>query len=86
MIIGAVVIMIEDGIHSFEGEGVFNISNFGNIFSNLVFSFLFHHSLPGIAKPLKYKSEVKSSIRNAFAVAGATLMLVPITAMMAFGD
>jgi hypothetical protein len=52
MIIGAIIIMAQNkGIQDFtpkDGNFVFNVEFFGNIFSNLIFSFMFHHSLPGI--------------------------------------
>lgn len=58
MILGAIIIMFQNGyIETFipeKGSGVMNLEYFGDIFSNLVFSFLFHHSIPGITKQLRH--------------------------------
>jgi amino acid permease len=67
-----------------EGKGVFNIENFVEIFSNSVFSLMFHHSLPGIIQNLNVH-EAKFVIRNAFIISGSVLMIIPITGVLAFG-
>ena len=55
MILGAVIIIFQNGFEmNFtppRGNAFFNLSFFGDIFSNLVFSFLFHHSIPPSLRP-----------------------------------
>jgi len=42
--------------------------------------------MPGITKQLKYSKEISGFIKIAFAVAGTTMVIIPITAIMAFGN
>lgn len=42
-----------------DGNAFFNAPYFGDVFSNLVFTFMFHHSLPGITKQLTKISQIK---------------------------
>ena len=88
MIIGAFVIMGQNQeVQPLSPEsGPVNFDYFPDLFSNLVFSFLFHHSLPGIAKQVNGSKEVFRFLRIAFMVAGCTMILIPITASMAFGE
>jgi amino acid permease len=46
---------------------------------------MFHHSLPNIVNSLKNTQDVTFVIRNAFLISGTVLMIIPITAAMAFG-
>lgn len=63
LIIGSIVIMIQNGgiqdLAPNEGNAYFNAPYFGDVFSNLVFAFMFHHSLPGITKQLNKLSQIK---------------------------
>lgn len=63
-----------------------NIENFVELFSNSVFSLMFHHSLPNIVGGLRNTQEIKFVIQNAFLISGAVLMIIPITGVMAFGE
>lgn len=87
MIIGAIYIMIKYGVQSPvpKDGGVFNISNFADIFSNSLFALMFHHSLPGIAKEVKNTTDTSFFIKAAFLISGSTLFVIPITACFAFG-
>lgn len=51
----------------------------------MVFSFLFHHSIPTITQTLKKREEINEFIKIAFKVAGTVMIIIPITAIMAFG-
>ena len=90
MIIGACLIMGQNGkiqdLSPKGGNEYFNLEYFGDIFSNLIFAFLFHHSLPGLAKQLTHLNQVQSFIKISFMVAGFTMLVIPITAVLAFGD
>lgn len=89
MILGAFIIMSQNGeIETFTpdtGNAFFNIDYFGDIFSNLVFSFMFHHSIPTITQTLKRREEINEFIKIAFKVAGTVMIIIPLTAIMAFG-
>jgi hypothetical protein len=56
MIVGAIVIIAQNGgiqdLAPYDGNAYFNLDYFGDIFSNLIFSFMLHHSLPGMTKQL----------------------------------
>ena len=89
MLVGAIIIMIQNGrVRSFVPEkgGVFNLDYFPDLFSNLVFSLLYHHSLPGITRQLTATKDIKHIILWSFMMAGSILITIPITAIMAFGN
>lgn len=85
---GAVFLFCRDGIKKLtpsEG-GVINISDFVSLFSNSVFSFMFHHSFPNIVNNLNTTQDVQFVLRYAFLISGSVLMIIPITGVMAFGQ
>lgn len=88
MIIGAIFIMIKYGVKSPipNNEGVFNMENFAEIFSNSLFALMFHHSLPGIARQVKNTTDTGFFIKAAFLISGFTLLIIPLTACLAFGQ
>ena len=47
---------------------------------------MFHHSFPGIASQVKNSAEVSFFLRYAFLIAGSLNLIIPWTAVMAFGD
>lgn len=85
---GAIYLVIRNGAKRVvpEGKGIFNLSNFVQIFSNSVFSLMFHHSLPNIMRTLKSFEQQKFVLRYAFIISGAVLVIIPITAVLAFGQ
>ena len=82
--------MFQNGyIESFtpeNGNGSFNMEFFGDIFSNLVFYFLFHHSVPGLTKQLTHLNQITYFLKYAFLIVGISMIVIPITAIMAFGN
>lgn len=90
LIFGAVYMIIWNG-HVQDvvppGETVFNVSKFVELFSDSVFSLMFHHSLPNIVSGLGNNSkDINFVIRNAFLISGSVLMVIPVTAVLAFGS
>jgi amino acid permease len=67
-----------------QGKGVFNLYFFVDLFSNSVYSLMFHHSLPNIINDLN-NNDAKYVLRNAFLISSIILFLIPITGVMAFG-
>lgn len=61
------------------------MDHFANIFSNSLFALMFHHSLPGIARQVKNTTDTSYFIKLAFLISGSTLLIIPITACLAFG-
>ena len=47
---------------------------------------MFHHSIPTISQTLKRREEIDDFIRIAFKVAGAVMIIIPLTAIMTFGN
>lgn len=47
---------------------------------------MFHHSLPGIAREVTNTRDTAFFIKTAFLISGSTLLIIPITATLAFGD
>jgi hypothetical protein len=90
MIIGAFIIIGQNGgIQDLAPEGgnaYFNVEYFGDIFSNLIFAFMFHHSMPGMTKQLTELPQIQSFLNIGFVTAGFTMLIIPITAAMAFGQ
>lgn len=86
-IIGAIYLICANGVQDLSppGEGVFNFNHFVDIFSNSVFSFMFHHSFPSIALSLKSSEEIAFVGRMGFLISGFILLILPLTASMAFG-
>lgn len=84
---GAIFLFSRDGIKHLTppGKGYFNFDSFVEIFSNSVFSLMFHHSLPNIVGNLKTTEDVRFVIRNGFLISGTVLILIPLTGVMAFG-
>jgi amino acid permease len=62
MILGAIIIIFQNDFNMTftptNGNAFFNFDFFGDIFSNLVFSFLFHHSIPTISQTLRKTEEI----------------------------
>jgi hypothetical protein len=88
MIGGSIYIMINEGVKNLTPSdgGVANFSSFTEIFSNALFCLMFHHSFPGIAAQVKNSAEVAYFLRYAFLIAGSLNLIIPWTAVMAFGD
>lgn len=84
---GAIYLFCRDGIKTLTppDKGVFNISDFVSLFSNSVFSLMFHHSFPNIVNNLNTTEDVEFVLRYAFLISGSVLMIIPITGVMAFG-
>lgn len=55
LLFGAIYLILQDGVKDITPKdgGVFNMSNFVEIFSNSVFAMMFHHSFPSIVNGLK---------------------------------
>lgn len=47
---------------------------------------MFHHSLPGISEQLTSTSQISQFVSIAFMIAGSTMLSIPISAVMAFGN
>jgi predicted membrane channel-forming protein YqfA (hemolysin III family) len=47
---------------------------------------MFHHSFPGITEQLTKTSQIKDFVKVSFLIAGTTMLSIPITAVMAFGN
>jgi len=47
---------------------------------------MFHHSLPGITEQLTKYSQIKDFVGVAFLVTAITMLAIPISAVMAFGN
>lgn len=47
---------------------------------------MFHHSLPGISAQTKNTADTTFFIRYGFLIASSTLFVIPLTAVMAFGQ
>jgi hypothetical protein len=47
---------------------------------------MFHHSLPGITKQLTKLSHIRSFLKVSFLAAGLTVIVISVTASMAFGN
>ena len=90
MLVGSIMIMIQNGgVKDLapEGESSFlNTEYFGDIFSNLIFTFLAHTSAPGITRQLTAYWQIKSFFNIGFIVAGTVMLIIPITATLAFGN
>jgi hypothetical protein len=90
MIIGAFIIMGQNGdikgLAPADGNAFFNIDYFGDIFSNPLFAFMIHHSMPGITKQLTELSQIQSFLNIGFLIAGISMLIIPITAVFAFGN
>lgn len=89
MIIGAFIIMGQNGgtrnLAPVDGNAFFNSKYFGDIFSNLIFAFMFHHSMPGMTKQLTHLNQIHPFLKVGFLTAGVTMLVIPITACLAFG-
>jgi amino acid permease len=66
------------------GKGAVNLHFFVDLFSNSVYSLMFHHSLPNIINDLN-NSDAKYVLKNSFFISSIILFLIPITGVMAFG-
>ena len=89
MIIGAFIIMGQNGVADLspkDGNPWFNTQYFGDIFSNLIFAFMFHHSMPGMTRQLTDLKQIQSFLNIGFLTAGITMLIIPITAALAFGN
>lgn len=90
MVIGAFIIMGQNGgiqdLAPKDGNAFFNGQYFGDIFSNLIFAFMFHHSMPGMTKQLTDLKHIQSFLNIGFVTAGMTMLIIPITACFAFGN
>ena len=47
---------------------------------------MFHHSMPGMTKQLTDLGQIQSFLNIGFLTAGTTMLIIPITAAMAFGN
>ena len=89
LLIGSLVIIGQTGVQDLApagGNAFFNANYFGDVFSNLIFTFMFHHSLPGITKQLTELKQINQFLRMGFLTAGTTTLIIPITACLAFGN
>ena len=88
MIGGAMFLMARDGVKNLTptGKGYFNFSTFLELLSNSVFALLCHHCLPGIMTNLKNPEDIRFAIKYAFFISGSILIILPLTACMAFGE
>lgn len=90
LLIGSIVIMIQNnGVANLapsEGNVFFNSGYFDDVFSNLIFTFMFHHSLPGITKQLTHVSQIRKFLNIGFIAAGFTILSVSVTSNLAFGN
>lgn len=47
---------------------------------------MIHHSMPGITKQLTELSQIQSFLNIGFLISGITMLIIPITAVFAFGN
>ena len=90
MVIGAFIIIGQNGglqdLAPRGGNAFFNGKYFGDIFSNLIFAFMFHNSMPGMTRQLTDLKQIQSFLNIGFLTAGVTMLIIPITACFAFGN
>ena len=87
MIIGALIyIGRRKGVASANDIKFFDMGDFASIFGNVVFAFLSHHSLPGILKPVRPEHSIKRIIFWGYLCGCLIMLMVAITAVLAFGD
>jgi len=87
MIVGAIYIIIRYGSQGLvpPGTSAINFTFFPALFSNTIFGLLCHHSIPSIVSTVKPADGVKQSIRYGYLSSIITIIIIPITAIMAFG-
>jgi hypothetical protein len=87
MIFGAIYIIILFGNHGLvpTGTTAVNFSSFPELFSNTIFVMMCHHSIPSIVATVSPAKGFKESMRYGFITTIATCLIIPITAIMAFG-
>lgn len=87
MIVGAIYIIIRYGSQGLvpAGTSAFDFNFFPELFSNTIFGLLCHHSIPSIVATVKPIEGVKQSVRYGFISSILTVIIIPITAIMAFG-
>jgi amino acid permease len=87
MIVGAIYIIIKYGSQGLVPEGSsFNFTFFPELFSNTIFGLLCHHSIPSIVATVQPVQDVKKSVRYGFISSVLTVIIIPVTAIMAFGS
>ena len=47
---------------------------------------MFHHSMPGMMKQLTNLNQIMPFLKVGFMTAGMTMLIIPITASLAFGN
>lgn len=87
MIVGAIYIIIRYGSQGLvpEGTSAANFSYFPELFSNTIFGLLCHHSIPSIVATVQPIQGIKKSVRYGFISSILTVIVIPVTAIMAFG-
>ncbi|KRX01663.1 hypothetical protein PPERSA_03747 [Pseudocohnilembus persalinus] len=63
-----------------------NYSGFGSFFSNTVLAFALHHSIPSMLTPVRPEKKIKNVYQSAFAISFGVFTIMPILAVLAFGD
>lgn len=90
MVVGAFIVIDKNGsIQDFapeHGNAIINIEYCDDIFSNLLFALMIHHSMPGITRQLTELSQIQSFLNIGFLISGISMLVIPITAVLAFGN
>lgn len=86
MIFGAIYIIMKKGSKGLVPSGsIANFKYFPELFSNTIFGLLCHHSLPSIVATVTPSDGIKQSLRYGFLVSILSIIIIPITGIMAFG-
>ena len=70
---------------SSKGTKVFDMSYFGYLLGNVMLTFMWHHSLPALVRPVRPEKYINRMIFFSDIVALGILVLVILSAIMAFG-
>jgi hypothetical protein len=62
------------------------MSYFGFLIGNTMMTFMWHHSLPALVRPVRPEKNLNAMILSANTVAFTVIMIISITAVLAFGE
>eukprot|EP00817_Percolomonadidae_sp_ATCC50343_P002778 CAMPEP_0117425434 /NCGR_PEP_ID=MMETSP0758-20121206/5692_1 /TAXON_ID=63605 /ORGANISM="Percolomonas cosmopolitus, Strain AE-1 (ATCC 50343)" /LENGTH=458 /DNA_ID=CAMNT_0005209887 /DNA_START=163 /DNA_END=1536 /DNA_ORIENTATION=+ len=86
MIVISIIYIAEGHGTSFDSLTLFNFSGMKNLYGVVIYSFMCHHSLPGIVTPIRRKNWLNVLFSLDFVCILMTYVLLCVVAMFAFGD
>ena len=85
MLYGACYYIFNSKKNNQLGNKIWDMSYFGFLMGNVMMTFMWHHSLPNLVRPVRPEKSINKMIFYAYILALSVMVIITFSAVWAFG-